>query len=96
MEDFAEAIHDGECIEYRFKGVVKQAFYHRGLLFELQYIFGDSIFSVRTNDVGYYHNEVMESIMDKIMSLNNPEQGLQIFVSSLSNGFVCQFRKQID
>lgn len=96
MEDFTEAIHNNECIEYRFKRVVKQAFYHRGLLFELQYILGDSIFSVTTNDVSYYHKESMESIRDKIVSLEYPEYGLHVFISELSNGFICQFRKEID
>lgn len=42
LEDFADDLHCGSCVERREKGIVRQAFYDEDVLWELIYTFGDN------------------------------------------------------
>ena len=94
MEDFSDVIHDGDYLELRLKGFVKQAFYHKGLLWELQYTYGGNFFSVTS--MYCPSKESFDEIKEKIMTLNYDEYEVKVNIRDLSNGFLCQFLKQID
>lgn len=96
MEDFSDVIHNGDYLEYHHGRTTKQAFYHQGFLWELGYSFGSNHFSVELMSFVLEPEEALKIMKERIMTLNDDEYEVKVDIRDLSNGFLCQFLKQID
>ena len=96
MEEFSDVIHNGDYLEYHHGRTIKQAFYHQGLLWELGYSLGSNHFSVELMSFVLETEEVLKIMKERIMTLNNDEYKVKVDIRDISNGFLCQFLKQID
>jgi hypothetical protein len=95
LEDFADAIHNGDCIESRYKGCVRQAFYDGSFLWELIYRLGDNHFSVIRRNYDGLHDSSTINIRSRIEILNWDDE-VRVKVTETSYGFECEYIKYIE
>lgn len=97
LEDFTEVFHDDECVEFRHKGLVKQAFYFKGLLCEVSYLFGSAkFFVVCTEKISdKLRAEILSEFKTRIEGLNDEENGIRVEMKEFENGYSATFKAVI-
>lgn len=97
LEDFTEVFHDEDCVEFRHKGFVKQAFYFQGLLCEVSYLFGSAkFFVVYTENISTeLRAEIKSEFKTRIEGLNDEDNGIIVEMAEIENGYTGTFKKVI-
>ena len=97
LEDFTEVFHDDDCVEHRYKGFVKQAFYFQGLLCQVSYLFGSAkFFVVCTEKISTgLLDEIKSEFKTRIEGLNDEDNGVIVEMAEIENGYVATFKNVI-
>ena len=94
LEDFTEVFHHEDCVEFRHKGLVKQAFYFQGLLCEVSYLFGSAkFFVVCTEKVSdELLAEIKSEFKTRIEGFNDEDNSVRMEIEELENGYSAVFK----